>query len=86
MTSKRWINEQDNLGIRGQLLFQPTEDFSLTLSGDYSKQDPECCGTTFVRVGKTQRPLNRQYDALAAARGRLYLATADGKLLCFGGK
>ncbi|MFC3442440.1 TonB-dependent receptor [Sphingobium rhizovicinum] len=69
VTSQRWINEQDNLGIRGQLLFKPTEDFSITLSGDYSKQDPECCGTTFVRVGKTQRPLNRQYDALAAAQG-----------------
>ncbi|MBJ7443665.1 MAG: TonB-dependent receptor, partial [Sphingobium sp.] len=68
VTSQRWINEQDNLGLRGQLLFKPSEDFSITLSGDYSKQDPECCGTTFVRVGKTQRPLNRQYDALAAAQ------------------
>jgi iron complex outermembrane receptor protein len=66
-TSDRWINEQDNLGIRGQLLFKPTDDFSITLSGDYSKQDPECCGTVFVRVGKTQRALNRQYDALVAA-------------------
>ena len=69
VTSQRWINEQDNLGLRGQLLFQPNDDFSITLSGDYSKQDPECCGTTFVRVGRTQRPLNRQYDALAAAQG-----------------
>ncbi|MBV2148669.1 TonB-dependent receptor [Sphingobium sp. AS12] len=68
VTSQRWINEQDNLGLRGQLLFKPSEDFSITLSGDYSKQDPECCGTTFVRVGRTQRPLNRQYDALAAAQ------------------
>ena len=67
--SDRWINEQDNLGIRGQLLFQPNDDFSLTLSGDYSKQNPECCGTVFVRVGTTQRPLTRQYDALAAAQG-----------------
>ncbi|MEC3950118.1 TonB-dependent receptor [Sphingobium sp. HWE2-09] len=67
VTSRRWINEQDNLGIRGQLLFKPNDDFSVTLSGDYSKQDPECCGTTFVRVGKTQRALNRQYDALVAA-------------------
>ncbi|NWK94741.1 TonB-dependent receptor [Sphingobium lactosutens] len=67
VTSQRWINEQDNLGIRGQLLFKPSDDFSLTLSGDYSKQDPECCGTTFVRVGKTQRALTRQYDALVAA-------------------
>ncbi|MES2172742.1 MAG: TonB-dependent receptor [Pseudomonadota bacterium] len=68
VTSQRWINEQDNLGIRGQLLFKPNDDFSVTLSGDYSKQDPECCGTTFVRVGKTQRALARQYDALAAAQ------------------
>nr|WP_087573704.1 TonB-dependent receptor [Sphingomonas sp. CDS-1] len=67
VTSKRWINEQDNLGIRGQLLFKPTDDFSITLSGDYSKQDPECCGTVFVRVGTTQRPITRQYDALVAA-------------------
>jgi iron complex outermembrane recepter protein len=69
VTSQRWINEQDNLGLRGQLLFRPNDDLSITLSGDYSKQDPECCGTTFVRVGRTQRPLNRQYDALAAAQG-----------------
>ncbi len=66
-TSDRWINEQDNLGIRGQLLFKPSEDLSITLSGDYSKQDPECCGTVFVRVGRTQRALARQYDALVAA-------------------
>jgi iron complex outermembrane receptor protein len=65
----RWINEQDNLGLRGQLLFKPNDDFSITLSGDYSRQDPECCGTVFVRVGKTQRALSRQYDALAAAQG-----------------
>jgi len=60
----RWINEQDNLGIRGQLLFKPTEDLDITLSGDYSSQDPEGVGTVFVRVGRTQRPLTRQYDAL----------------------
>ena len=62
----RWINEQDNLGLRGQLLFQPNDDLSITLAGDYSRQNPECCGTAFVRVGTTQRPLNRQYDAIIA--------------------
>ena len=62
----RWINEQDNLGLRGQLLFQPNDDLSITLAGDYSKQDPECCGTAFVRVGTTQRALTRQYDAIIA--------------------
>ncbi|PZU11278.1 MAG: TonB-dependent receptor [Sphingobium sp.] len=67
VVSRRWINEQDNLGLRAQLLFQPTENLSITLAGDYSRQDPECCGTTFVRVGRTQRALTRQYDALVAA-------------------
>lgn len=76
-TSDRWINEQDNLGIRGQLLFKPNDDLSITLSGDYSKQDPEGFGTAFVRVGRTQRALNRQYDALVttintANPGRTY--------------
>ena len=66
VTSDRWINEQDNLGLRGQLLFKPNEDLSITLSGDYSKQDPEGYGTSFVRVGRTQRALDRQYDALIA--------------------
>ena len=64
--SDRWINEQDNIGIRGQLLFKPNDDLSITIAGDYSKQDPECCGTAFVRVGTTQRALSRQYDAIIA--------------------
>lgn len=65
--TQRYINEQDNLGLRGQLLFKPSEDLSITLSGDYSQQDPEGVGTVFVRTGLTQRALNRQYDALVAA-------------------
>jgi iron complex outermembrane receptor protein len=65
--TQRYINEQDNLGLRGQLLFKPSEDLSITLSGDYSQQDPEGVGTVFVRTGLTQRALNRQYDALVAS-------------------
>ena len=68
VTSDRYINEQDNLGLRGTLLFRPNDDLDITLSGDYSRQNPECCGTVFVRVGATQRPLARQYAALSAAQ------------------
>ncbi|MBN8830835.1 MAG: TonB-dependent receptor plug domain-containing protein, partial [Sphingomonadales bacterium] len=68
VASGNWINEQDNIGLRGQLLFRPNDNLDITLSGDFSTQDPECCGTVFVRVGATQRPLNRQYEALAAAQ------------------
>jgi iron complex outermembrane recepter protein len=68
VTSNRHINEQDNIGVRTQLLFKPNEDLSITLAADYSRQEPECCGTVFVRVGTTQRLITRQYDALTAAQ------------------
>lgn len=52
VTSRRWINEQDNLGFRGQVLFKPNDDLSITVSGDYSVQNPygnirmdDHCGT-----------------------------------------
>jgi iron complex outermembrane receptor protein len=68
VTSGHYINAQDNIGLRGILLFQPNDDLSITLSGDYNRQNPECCGAVFVRTGLTQRPLARQYEALAAAQ------------------
>lgn len=67
VTTQNWVNEQDNLGLRGVLLWRPTEALDVTLSADYNRQDPECCAQIFVRTGSTQRPLNRQFAALAAA-------------------
>ncbi|MEO5707912.1 MAG: TonB-dependent receptor [Alteraurantiacibacter sp.] len=64
-----YINEQDNIGMRGQFLWQPSDTVDVTVSGDFSTQNPECYGTVYVRTGATQRPLNRQYEALAAAQG-----------------
>ena len=61
------VNEQDNIGFRGQILYKPGSDLQVLLSGDFSRQNPECCATVFVRTGATQRPLNRQFAALAAA-------------------
>ena len=73
--SGNWINEQDNLGLRAQLLFRPNDAIDITLAGDYSAQNPECCGTVYVRTGSTQRPLSRQYAALAAAQGYTVVST-----------
>lgn len=75
VTSGNYINEQDNLGLRGQLLWEPNEDIDVTLAADFNKQNPECCGTVYVRTGPTQRPLNRQYEALAAAQGYAVVST-----------
>jgi iron complex outermembrane recepter protein len=68
VASGQYINEQDNLGLRAQVLWEAAENFDITLAGDFSRQEPECCGALFVRTGVTQRPLARQYAALAAAQ------------------
>ncbi len=69
VTTDRWVNEQDNLGLRGALLWRASGTLNLTLAGDYNRQNPECCAQIYVRTGATQRPLNRQFAALAAAFG-----------------
>jgi len=61
-------NSQDNASFRGQLFWQATPDVDLTLYGDWNRQDPRCCVQYYARTGATQRPLNRQYAALAAAQ------------------
>ena len=68
LTTGEDIQSLDNLGVRAQLLWEPTESLRVTLVGDYNKQDALCCGSVFVRTGATQRPLNRQFAALAAAQ------------------
>ena len=67
--TQTWVNSQDNLGLRSQLLIRPGADLDILLAADYSAQDPECCAQIYVRTGATQRPLARQYAALAAAQG-----------------
>ena len=67
VASGRDVNAQDNLGVRGQLLWKASDALDLTFAGDYSHQNPDCCAQIYARVGATQRPLNRQYAALTAA-------------------
>lgn len=75
VTSRQYVNAQDNLGVRGQILYRPSDDLAVTFAADYSKQDAECCAQIYVRTGATQRPLNRQYAALAAAQGYSVVST-----------
>ncbi len=71
----QYQNSQDNVSVRGQLLFRAADNLDLTLYADYNRQDPNCCVQYYARVGATQRPLNRQYDALAAAQGYVVPST-----------
>lgn len=61
-----YVNEQDNVGVRGALLWRAPGGAEITLSGDYSRQNPECCAQIYVRYGQTQRAANRQYPQLTA--------------------
>ncbi|TCP94346.1 iron complex outermembrane receptor protein [Sphingomonas sp. PP-CE-1A-559] len=69
------LNAQDNKSVRGQLYWKPTETLDFALSGDYGQQNPDCCVQYYVRTGATQRPLIRQYAALAAAQGYVVPST-----------
>ena len=45
VTTGNWINAQDNLGVRGQLLWRPSDNLDVTLAGDYSAQDPNAAAS-----------------------------------------
>jgi iron complex outermembrane receptor protein len=66
ITRDEMQNDIHNDAIRGQLLYQPTPDFSLRLIGDWSNFKNNCCGQVHVRVAPTLKPAAQQYAALAA--------------------
>ncbi|MBI1186340.1 MAG: TonB-dependent receptor plug domain-containing protein [Alphaproteobacteria bacterium] len=66
VTTQRDVNDQNNVAVRGQLLYTPTPDLSLRFIADYNAQELECCTQGVVRVGETQRAPSQQYPALAA--------------------
>lgn len=51
--SGRDVNDRDRWLLRGQLLFQPSDNLSFRLIGDYSKRDEECCSATYLRAHDT---------------------------------
>jgi outer membrane receptor protein involved in Fe transport len=46
-------NNRDRYSVRGQLLFQPTDNFEARLIADYSEIEERCCGTARVTDGDT---------------------------------
>lgn len=62
VTTQKYTNDMNNLGVRGQLLFLPTDDISITLSGDYNRQRPDGYAQVVSGVVKTQRADYRQFE------------------------
>ncbi len=61
-------NDRDRYFLRGQMLFEPNDDLSFRLIGDYTNRDESCCGAAYVETrerrpaaggGYTTAPFNR---------------------------
>jgi len=69
VTTGQEVNDQNSLALRGQLLWKPSDAFSLRLSGDYNRQETDCCLLVFAGVAPTLKPAAAQFEALAAGIG-----------------
>ncbi len=59
-----YLHKQDNVGVRGSVLWKPTDTLDITLSGDFNVQNPLCCVQYYVRTIP-----NAKYNTLAAGIG-----------------
>ncbi len=62
IVTQKYINDLNNLGVKGQILYLPTDNIAITLSGDYNRQRPEGYAQVVAGVVKTQRAEYRQFD------------------------
>lgn len=60
------INDINNIGVRGQLLYTPSENVKITLIGDISDQKPNGYGWPVAGVVTTKRAAYRQFNAIIA--------------------
>lgn len=60
------VNDINNLGFRGQLLFTPTDKIKIILAGDNTKQNPNGYAQVIAGVVQTQRPAYRQFNNIIA--------------------
>ncbi len=63
------VNDLNNLGFRGQLLFTPTDKIKITLTGDNSVQKPNGYAQVIAGVVTTKRPAYRQFNNIIADLG-----------------
>lgn len=58
------INDINNLGFHGQLLYKPSDNTSITLSVDNSRQRPDGYAQVVAGVVQTKRAAYRQFNAI----------------------
>ncbi|WP_380873557.1 TonB-dependent receptor [Sphingomonas sp. DBB INV C78] len=53
--SGRDLNNRDRWLARGQLLYEPTDELSIRVIGDYSDRNEECCGAPYLPTQNVTR-------------------------------
>ncbi len=67
--SQQSVNSLNNLGVRGQLLFTPSDNVKLTLIGDVTDQKPVGYAIVVAGVVTTRRAAYRQFNNIIADLG-----------------
>jgi len=69
VATHRDVNDLNNLGVRGQVLIVPSENLTINVAVDHTRQRPEGYTQVVAGVAPTLRPANRQYAQIAADLG-----------------
>jgi iron complex outermembrane receptor protein len=69
VTDGRELNNSDREGVRGQLLYKPSDTFSLRVIGDYNEENSRCCASVLYSPGPDNGSL--YYGRVAAAGGKV---------------
>ncbi len=59
-------NDLSNFGLRGQVLYAPSDRFAATVATDFTRQRPDGYTQVVAGVAPTLRPANRQWAQIAA--------------------
>jgi len=63
------VNDLNNLGVRGQVLYAPSDDLAVTVAIDHTRQRPEGYTQVPAGIAQTLRAGNRQYRQIANELG-----------------
>lgn len=66
ISNQKYINDLNNLGFRGQLLYTPSDNLKITLAGDVTRQRPEGYAQVVAGVVPTLRAPYRQFEQIIA--------------------
>ncbi len=69
VATQQRLNDLNNLGLRGQLLYAPSENWQVLITGDASRQRPNGYAQVIAGVVQTQRPAYQQFDQIISDLG-----------------